>query len=202
MQRNREPEVAAWVAIAIGNAEAAARTSEDLTQWRRPSAVPAISAARRPARRSSTPPSSSWAASTSWSTTRPTRWPKMGGIADITTEQFDQVMKTNLYAHVLAVQEGDSAHGGGRHDHQHLLGAGGQAVAGTARLPHHQSRQPQLHQGPRAGELERTRQPVYCLQPGDGVHRVAAYVADHVVPLKDLAQGAAWRSSSCLSWQR
>ena len=30
----------------------------------------------RPARRSSTPPSRSWAASTSWSTTRPTRWPK------------------------------------------------------------------------------------------------------------------------------
>jgi hypothetical protein len=25
-------------------------------------------------------------------------------------------------------------------------------------------------------------------QPGNGVHRVAAYVADHVVPLKDLVK--------------
>jgi NAD(P)-dependent dehydrogenase (short-subunit alcohol dehydrogenase family) len=59
----------------------------------------------------------------------------------------------------------DSAHGGGRHDDQHLPGPGGQPIAGTARLRHHQSRHPQLHQG-LAQELAKKGIRVNAVAPG------------------------------------
>lgn len=36
-----------------------------------------------------------------------------GGIEDITTEQFDRVLKTNPVRDVLSVHEGDTAHAAG-----------------------------------------------------------------------------------------
>ncbi|NKZ73519.1 SDR family oxidoreductase [Rhodococcus hoagii] len=47
-----------------------------------------------------------------------------GGIADISTEQFDRVMKTNLYALFLVVQVRRRGHAGRLHDHQHILHPG------------------------------------------------------------------------------
>ena len=74
-----------------------------------------------------------------------------GGIADITTEQFDRVMKTNLYAMFWLCKKAIPHLKPGVDDHQHLVGAGGHPVAGAAGLRHHQGRHPQLHQGPRPG---------------------------------------------------
>ncbi len=53
---------------------------------------------RRPASRSSTPPSSELGGIDILVNNAAYQMAQMGGIADITTEQFDRVMKTNLYA--------------------------------------------------------------------------------------------------------
>ena len=47
-----------------------------------------------------------------------------GASAEITTEQFDRVLKTNLYAMFFLCQGGAAAHGRGRSDHQHHLDPG------------------------------------------------------------------------------
>ena len=58
---------------------------------------------------------------------------QMGGIADIASRTVRPGDEDQPVRDVLAVQEGHPAPGAGRGDHQHLLGAGGQPVAGTAR---------------------------------------------------------------------
>ena len=59
-----------------------------------------------------------------------------GGIADITTEQLDRLMRTNRLRDVLAVPDGAAPHEARREHHQHLVGAVVLALAGAARLRH------------------------------------------------------------------
>ncbi len=62
-----------------------------------------------------------------------------GGIADISTEQFDRVMKTNLYA-LFWLCKFASRSCGRLHDHQHILHPGHQPITLPDGLRHHQSR--------------------------------------------------------------
>ena len=63
-----------------------------------------------------------------------------GGIDDITTEQFDRVLKTNLYAMFWITKAALPHMRRGRQHHQHVLDPGLPAVARAARLRHHQGR--------------------------------------------------------------
>ena len=104
---------------------------------------------------------------------------QMGGIADITTEQFDRVMKTNLYAMFWLCQKAIPHMEPGSTIINTVLGAGRQPVAGAARLRHHQGRHPQLHQGPGSaarreghpGERRRARADLDPADPGDHADR-------------------------------
>ena len=102
------------------------------------------------------------------------------GIDDITDEQFDRVMKTNVYAmfwlcKVLAVQGRRAAHAAGIHRDHHVVGAGLPTVAAPARLRDLEGGHRQLHQGAggqprRAGDprqLGGARAGVDPADPGD-----------------------------------
>lgn len=69
------------------------------------------------------------------------------GISAISTEQFDRVMRTNLYG-MFWLQDRPAAHSGRRVDHQHYLGPGVQAEPASPRLRDDQGGDRHLHPGP------------------------------------------------------
>ena len=70
------------------------------------------------------------------------------GILGITTEQFDRVLKTNLYA-MFWLCKAAVPHLRRVGDHQHVVDPGVRPVAAAAGLRHHQGGHRQLHQGAR-----------------------------------------------------
>ena len=71
------------------------------------------------------------------------------GIDEISTEQFDRVFKTNLYAMFWLCKAAIPHMGRAVGDHQHVVDPGVRPVAGADGLRHHQGGDRQLHQGPR-----------------------------------------------------
>ncbi len=92
--------------------------------------------------------STSSAASTSSSTTRPTEMAQPGGIADITTEQLDRVMRTNVYAMFWLCRSLPHMKSGRRSSTPRRCSR--PRLPGAARLRHHQGGDRELHARPRA----------------------------------------------------
>ena len=85
-------------------------------------------------------------ASTCWSSTRASRL-RCPDIAELTSEQFDQTLKTNVYAMFWLCKAALRHMPAGRRDHHHLFGSGLRALAAPPRRRDDEGRHQHLQQG-------------------------------------------------------